>query len=60
VGKEQLGADRLGTVGVNLDAALALLEEHGRRQADHARPLWTLIVLSEWLATLRSTRRLAT
>jgi asparagine synthase (glutamine-hydrolysing) len=26
-----------------------LLDEHCRRQADHGRTLWTLIMLSEWL-----------
>jgi len=29
---------------------LELLEEHRRREADHARALWALMVLSEWLA----------
>jgi asparagine synthase (glutamine-hydrolysing) len=36
--------------GVDPDAALALLEEHRRRRRDHARALWTLIVLAEWVA----------
>ena len=36
-------------VGVNRIVALALLQEHTQRKADHARPIWTLIVLSEWL-----------
>jgi len=29
--------------------AADLLSEHRRKVADHARALWTLIVLSEWL-----------
>jgi asparagine synthase (glutamine-hydrolysing) len=40
---------RLGAAGVERDAALALLEEHRTRMVDHARALWTLIVLSAWL-----------
>ncbi len=39
----------LADVGVNPDAAKQLLEEHRLRHADHARALWTLIVLAEWL-----------
>ncbi len=38
--------ERLGLRGA---AARELLSEHCRQEADHARPLWTLIVLSEWL-----------
>ncbi len=44
-----IGSDRLGEAGIERRAALTLLEEHRARQADHARGLWTLIVLSEWL-----------
>jgi asparagine synthase (glutamine-hydrolysing) len=36
-------------LGIRNAAALELLSEHCRREADHARPIWTLIVLSEWL-----------
>lgn len=39
----------LTEVGLRPNAALELLEEHQNRVADHARSLWTLIVLSEWL-----------
>jgi asparagine synthase (glutamine-hydrolysing) len=46
----RVGSDRLAEVGLNVPAALELLEEHRQRQADHARALWALIVLSEWLA----------
>ena len=46
---ERLGSGRLSAVGVDEGAALALLDEHLRRQRDHARALWTLVVLAEWL-----------
>ncbi len=46
-------------VGIRPDAALELLEEHRRRVADHARSLWTLIVLSEWLDWAEETQRRA-
>jgi asparagine synthase (glutamine-hydrolysing) len=46
----KLRAGRLAEAGVNPAAAQALLHEHVARQADHARPLWTLLVLDEWLA----------
>jgi len=39
----------LAEVGINIQAAEQLLDEHRRREADHARALWTLIVLCEWL-----------
>jgi len=45
----RLRNDLLATAGVSTRAAVELLEEHRQRRADHARPLWTLIVLSEWL-----------
>jgi asparagine synthase (glutamine-hydrolysing) len=40
---------RLEQIGIRTPAALELFSEHCRHQADHARALWTLIVLSEWL-----------
>jgi asparagine synthase (glutamine-hydrolysing) len=40
---------RLEQIGVRPAAALELFSEHCRKQADHARTLWTLIVLSTWL-----------
>ncbi len=45
----RLASDRLVAAGVERRGAMALLAEHLSRRADHARPLWTLIVLSEWL-----------
>jgi asparagine synthase (glutamine-hydrolysing) len=35
---------------VDPDAALGLLDEHRQRRGDHARALWTLVVLAEWIA----------
>jgi asparagine synthase (glutamine-hydrolysing) len=46
----RLGDDRLRLAGVDPDRAVALLEEHRNRRGDHARALWTLIVLAEWVA----------
>jgi asparagine synthase (glutamine-hydrolysing) len=39
----------LAEVGINIQVAEQLLEEHRLREADHARALWSLIVLCEWL-----------
>jgi asparagine synthase (glutamine-hydrolysing) len=44
-----LGNPRLNQAGIKNPVALELLDEHCRRQADHGRTLWTLIMLSEWL-----------
>jgi len=46
---DRLGSERLAIAGVERRSALALFQEHLSRRADHARALWTLIVLSEWL-----------
>jgi len=40
---------RLERAGINLSAAKDLFSEHCSRKADHARALWTLLVLGEWL-----------
>jgi asparagine synthase (glutamine-hydrolysing) len=40
---------RLGRVGIHTSAAMELFSEHCQRKADHARALWTLLVLAEWL-----------
>jgi len=39
----------LERVGIHTSAAMELLSEHCQRKADHARVLWTLLVLGEWL-----------
>jgi asparagine synthase (glutamine-hydrolysing) len=44
-----LANPRLETAGLKPMAATELLNEHLLRQADHARAIWTLIALSEWL-----------
>jgi asparagine synthase (glutamine-hydrolysing) len=36
-------------ISVRPKAAMELFSEHCNKKADHARTLWTLIVLSEWL-----------
>jgi asparagine synthase (glutamine-hydrolysing) len=47
--EERLTSGRLGAVGIDERAARALFAEHLRRERDHARALWTLVVLAEWL-----------
>ena len=44
-----LASGRLERVGISNAAAQGLLADHCERKADHARALWTLLVLSEWL-----------
>jgi asparagine synthase (glutamine-hydrolysing) len=44
-----LASERLAAIGIRTPVALELLAEHGQQRADHARALWSLIVLSEWL-----------
>jgi asparagine synthase (glutamine-hydrolysing) len=46
---DRLSSPRLASVGVIPREACGLFDEHRARRADHARALWTLIVLSEWL-----------
>jgi asparagine synthase (glutamine-hydrolysing) len=53
--ESRVGSERLGVTGVDRKSALALLAEHRTRKADHARALWTLIALSEWLDWAAST-----
>jgi asparagine synthase (glutamine-hydrolysing) len=47
--EERLASGRLGAAGIDEAAAQALFGEHLRRERDHARALWTLVVLAEWL-----------
>jgi asparagine synthase (glutamine-hydrolysing) len=47
--QERLASGRLSAAGIDEGAALALFGEHLRRERDHARALWTLVVLAEWL-----------
>jgi asparagine synthase (glutamine-hydrolysing) len=47
--EERLTSGRLDAVGIDERAAGALFGEHLRRERDHGRALWTLVVLAEWL-----------
>ena len=47
--ESRLNSSRLDEASVDRKVAVTLLEEHRQHRADHARTLWTLIVLSEWL-----------
>jgi asparagine synthase (glutamine-hydrolysing) len=44
-----LGNGHLDRVGIRTAAAQNLFAEHVASKADHARALWSLLVLSEWL-----------
>jgi asparagine synthase (glutamine-hydrolysing) len=44
-----LGSGHLERAGIRTEAALAVFQEHLAGRADHARALWTLLVLVEWL-----------
>jgi asparagine synthase (glutamine-hydrolysing) len=44
-----LNSDRLTQIGIRPGAAQELLTEHCQHRADHARAIWALLVLSEWL-----------
>ncbi len=52
----RLASPRLASIGIRTDAALEVLHEHCGARADHARALWTLIVLEEWLEWLAGRR----
>jgi asparagine synthase (glutamine-hydrolysing) len=47
--EERLTSGRLDAAGIDEQAAGALFGEHLRRERDHARALWTLVVRAEWL-----------
>ncbi|MFO1477921.1 MAG: asparagine synthase (glutamine-hydrolyzing) [Verrucomicrobiota bacterium] len=47
--ESKLAGGRLETAGIRPDAVRELFREHLDRKADHARALWTLLVLAEWL-----------
>lgn len=54
--RTSLSSGRLDPVGIRPDAALELLDEHVSGRHDHARALWTLLVLAEWFAWLGRVR----
>lgn len=47
--ESRLSARALRDAGIDSEAALLLLAHHCARTGDHARAIWTLVVLSEWL-----------
>jgi len=47
--KARLECGQLDRVGIATKAALEMLQDHRTGVADHARILWTLLVLIEWL-----------
>lgn len=47
----------LAEAGINSDAVIQLFNEHAGKRGDHARGLWNLIVLSEWLEWLQEANR---
>ena len=51
----RLSHELLARVGIATAGGVELLDEHMARRADHARAIWTLIVLSEWLEWLAET-----
>jgi asparagine synthase (glutamine-hydrolysing) len=53
---ERLSGDQLEWVGVQPNASVKLLQEHCAREADHARVLWTLLVLAEWVDFVKEQR----
>jgi asparagine synthase (glutamine-hydrolysing) len=44
-----LESGRLELAGINIREATDLLRQHSEGKADHARAIWTLVVLDEWL-----------
>jgi asparagine synthase (glutamine-hydrolysing) len=50
--ESQLSHKLLGEAGIDARATRDLFAEHQARASDHARAIWTLIVLSEWLQWL--------
>lgn len=54
--REKLSCRFFPAAGVDPRAVLELFEEHRLRRADHARALWTLIVLSQWLEWVAAPR----
>ena len=44
-----LSEEGLQALGLHRTSMLALLEKHRRREEDHARAVWTLMVLATWM-----------
>ncbi len=47
--RKRLRAGRLAETGLDSASVLGLFDEHQAARADHARALWTLLVLDVWL-----------
>lgn len=47
--RDRLINSHLDRAAVDRESAVRLLDEHHRRVADFGRPLWSLLVLAEWL-----------
>jgi asparagine synthase (glutamine-hydrolysing) len=54
--EDMLSRGNLDVVGIRGRDSHSLLEEHVRGRADHARALWTLLVLAEWVGWLERSR----
>ena len=54
--RSRLAGTELANAGIDTNAALAMLVEHQQHREDHARAIWTLVVLSEWLAWMDDCR----
>ena len=50
----------LTLLGIHPQAVRAVFDAHQRREADHGRALWALIVVSEWLEWLSAQREVRT
>lgn len=48
--EDRLARGGLEVTGLRPEKAVDLLQEHASGRADHARAIWTLLVLAEWLA----------
>jgi len=48
--RESLSSPRLEGLGIDLRALAGLFADHLERREDHGRALWTLVVVSRWLA----------
>ena len=52
--EDRISDRALESVGVSRQAAQSVFQEHLQKRADHARAIWTLVVLSFWLEWSRA------
>jgi len=57
--RDRLASKFLHAAGLESRPLLELLDDHQACKADHARALWTVIVLSQWLEWVASSKGLA-